>query len=318
MPQLALGSEERAAAGGENRDTGRPRPALFLALGRKEVPPSIDVAGHRYRLANLLKHDSWAATAIYDRESSPSDRIVCKFNRQQPILGIPARWLGHWLAAREADRIERLADVDAIPAGCGPVSIDGQTQRHAVAHVYLEGEPLRSGQAMPPVFFEQLGAILHELHRRQIAYVDLHKPENIIVGTDGRPYLIDFQISFVPPPGRLGRSWPMRAIFNMLAESDLYHIRKHQLSASRRSMSREEYDSGVKRPWWIAMHRVGAVPLRKARRRLLVMLSIRRGRGRSVSEHAPEHAVQLKMQHIAAQQKNSGETPDDQGSRRVA
>ena len=42
----------------------------------------------------------------------------------------------------------------------------------------------------------QLHDLLREIHRRNVAYVDTNKPENILLGDDGRPYLIDFQISW--------------------------------------------------------------------------------------------------------------------------
>lgn len=275
--------------------TGRPRPALFQALGHRSPPAQIEVAGERYGLVEVLKHDSWAATAVYEGCGAARRRIVCKFNREYPILGIPAGWLGRWLAAREADRLERLAPLGAIPAPCGPVKVDGCEQRHAVAHVYVEGQPLRARQRMPDSFYRRLQAILAEMHQQGIAYVDLNKPENIIVGRDGQPYLIDFQISFRLPEGRWGESWPLQALFRMLCASDLYHIRKHELKANWKTLSREEYLCALQRPWWIGLHRLFAAPLREMRRRLLVALRIRCGRGRSESEHAPEHAVRLRL-----------------------
>ena len=46
-------------------ERGKPRPALFRALGNHEPPPSVEVDAQTYQLVEVFKHDSWAATAIY-------------------------------------------------------------------------------------------------------------------------------------------------------------------------------------------------------------------------------------------------------------
>ena len=77
---------------------GRPRPKLFRALGKHEPPPAITIGDDRYELVEVLKHDSWAATAIY---ASAAEKVVCKFNRLQRIGLLPMRWLGRKLACEQ-------------------------------------------------------------------------------------------------------------------------------------------------------------------------------------------------------------------------
>ncbi len=48
-------------------------------------------------------------------------------------------------------------------------------------------------------FFDHVEEMLNVLHARRIIYVDLHKQENVLVGDDGLPYLIDFQVSVQLP-----------------------------------------------------------------------------------------------------------------------
>ncbi len=48
-------------------------------------------------------------------------------------------------------------------------------------------------------FFPGLSALLDAMHERKVAYVDLHKRENILVNEKARPCLIDFQISVAWP-----------------------------------------------------------------------------------------------------------------------
>lgn len=244
-----------------------------------------------------FKHDSWAATALYHPEpDSTSDAasagpIVCKFNRVQPALGIPMRWLGRILARREALLLERLADVPGVARPAGTVRLDGRPAPHAVARLYIPGHPLHRHEQVADDFFPRLLRTLQQMHERRIAYVDLHKRENLIVGDDGLPYFIDFQICFHLTARPLARIWPWPAILRLLQQSDLYHLHKHRLQLRPDQVPTDQRDIERLRPWPIRLHRRFAVPFRTARRWLLVRLGVRSGRGRAASELAPEDAV---------------------------
>jgi hypothetical protein len=242
----------------------------------------VTIDGRTYRRAEVFKHDSWAATAVY--HAGP-DRVVCKFNRRQPIFGLPMAWLGRRLARREAGCYQALADLPCVPAGCGPVSAGGKLLPNAVAHRYVEGRPLQRHDRLPDSFFEALAAHLAEMHRRGIVYMDLHKRENILVGRDGRPYLIDFQVNYRFSPATL--FLPARWLGRLLQAGDRYHLQKHwrEHGGVRGSAVRPE------RPWWIRAHRVVAQPLRQLRRRLLVWAGVRQGKGRVETEYFTEDGL---------------------------
>ncbi|MCZ2343670.1 MAG: hypothetical protein LC104_18030 [Bacteroidales bacterium] len=265
----------------------KPRPAILRALGRHEPPTTITVDGRTYHRVEVLKHDSWAATAIYTDDGEP---VICKFNRTQSICGIPMRWLGRRLAAREKRFLRRLADLPHVPAVLGAVFVDGKPLLHAAARRYLPGHPLTSGERVAETFFPELRHLLETMHHRGMAYVDLHKRENILVGEDGRPYLIDFQIScdatrpwFRWLPGR-------RRLLGILCDSDLYHLEKHILR-HRPDQSATETAIAQRRPWWIRAHRLIARPFRELRRRGLVLVGVRTGRGYAMTEHFAEDAI---------------------------
>jgi hypothetical protein len=266
---------------GEALALGRPRPALFRALGEQEPPTRISVAGVPFEWLRTFKHDSWAATALY--ENVWGERVVCKFNREQPILGVPMRWLGRLLARRENQMLELLHHEPGVPRLSGLVSVAGRRVPSATAHDYIPGRPLHDGDNVEEEFFAELGRVLDRVHALGIAYVDLHKRENVLVGDDGRPYLIDFQIS-----AKLPRVWPLSAVLWLLQQSDRYHLAKH-VYRQRPDLCGPALAARVERPpWWIRMHRQLAVPFRRLRRRLLVWLGIRTGRGRAQSEYEPE------------------------------
>jgi len=261
---------------------GRPRPPLFRALGAEEPPARVSIAGVEFALVEVLKHDSWAATAVYQ---SGGRRAICKFNRQQSILGLPMGWLGRWLAAREARFLDALAETHQVPLRLGDVTVGGTKLRHAVARAYLGGHALAPGEHVDDEFFPRLRDLLAAMHARRMAYVDLHKRENVIVGDDGRPYLIDFQISL----GGAGQhAGPLLAIFQ---QADRYHLTKHWIAHRPEQCGLSCTDLARLRPWPIRLHRLIGVPFRALRRRLLVWLHIRTGRGRAVSEHFAEDAL---------------------------
>jgi len=278
-PQLSI-------AAGKTEVRGRPRPALFRALGIDNPPDNIVVEERTFRHVRTFKHDSWAATALY---VSDGRWIVCKFNRRQSIFGLPMLWLGRLLARREARFLELLADLPSIPATCGPVRCQGQILPNAVAHRYVPGLPLRPSAAVGDDFFSALREVLDELHRRGIAYIDLHKLENVIVGSDGRPYLIDFQISL-----RLPQCWPFSPLQRILRESDLYHWQKHVSRLRPDLCDCRDTNLQTRMPWWIRLHRRFAVPFRQVRRRLLVLWGIRREAGSARTEHCPEEAFRIR------------------------
>ncbi|MBI2808040.1 MAG: hypothetical protein HYX68_23900 [Planctomycetes bacterium] len=267
-------------------ERGKPRPALFRALGKQEPPSFVEIDGETFHLLELFKHDSWAATAIYQ---GGAKKVVCKFNRQQSVLGFPMKWLGRWLARREAGHYRRLADLPSVPRLCGPVMLNGMELRFAVAHDFVEGHPLGRYEVVGEAFIHELKTAFEEVHRRQMAYVDLHKRENILVGADGKPHLIDFQVSFMlpEPTGLLGpfQRWFLR----QLQWIDNYHLRKHERKL--RTSLGEGTQALPAKPWWIRLHRLVARPLREARRRLLVLLGVRKNQGRATSEHFAEDAV---------------------------
>lgn len=273
-----------ASQEGSSCTSSKPRPPLLRALGRSEPPIEVEVDGSRFVRQEILKHDTWAATAVYVQDQRS---IVCKFNRRQPIAGISMRWLGNALARREAAALARLADVRNVPRLYREVYADGRRCWNAVAHEYIPGHAFREKEKVDDQFFPRLHALIRTLHARQMAYVDLHKRENIIVGEDGQPYLVDFQISFCLPRFWPANSWPARLLLSILQQSDEYHFQKH-FSRCRPKQFGKAGDVGANPPFWIAMHRWIGTPFRRWRRWLLTRIGIRQGEGNVESEHFVE------------------------------
>ena len=104
--------------------------------------------------------------------------------------------------------------------------------------------------------------------------------------TQGEPCLIDFQISVAWP-----RWLPAGPLFAFLRGGDEYHLMKHW---SRSRPDQCGFDEAALRkqiPWPIRAHRLVARPFRELRRRLLVKLGVRTGKGRVETELFAEHAL---------------------------
>lgn len=236
------------------------------ALGRDGLPERIDAAGCAYSHVGTFKHDFFAATALYQ---GPSGKIVLKVGRVAPLLGIPLDWIGAFLAKRESRLFRLLSSVDGIPR------LVGRWGRTGIIHEFVEGEPLAKDTPLSDDFFPRLRAMLVEIHARGMAYVDLEKRENILVGTDGRPYLIDFQISWHLPPNRLGDTWIARWVLSVLQSADDYHLLKHWRRLRPDQLGPEQIARSHRPPFWIAWHRHLFRPLTMLRRRVLVLLGER-------------------------------------------
>ncbi|MGL6133486.1 MAG: hypothetical protein ACRC1L_04775 [Prochlorococcaceae cyanobacterium] len=280
----------------------RPRPPFLRALGRQEPPPLIVVEGVGWTLERVFKHDSWAATALYrplkpgnggvddSGQGASGRRLVCKFNRQAAVFGLPLAWLGPILARREGWFLEALAATGRVPRPHRRIEVAGLPLPHAVAHDFVDGAPLSRHSRLDERFFPALRALLDAMHARGLAYVDLHKMENVLVGRDGQPWLIDFQVSFALPQRQPWRALG-RPLFVLLRRGDDYHLIKHWIRLRPEQCGLGPEDLDHFRPRWIRWHRRIGVPLRRLRRQLLVWLRVRAPGGQAHSEHFAEDAI---------------------------
>jgi hypothetical protein len=129
------------------------------------------------------------------------------------------------------------------------------------------------------------------LHRRGLAYVDLEKRQNVLVGDDGRPYLIDFQISWPWPVGWFEQTAPARWLRRRLQQGDLYHLRKLQRRFRPDQMTPAELAASYARPWPVRLHRWLTRPFTRFRRWVLAKVDPKRGdreRGSSRIRHRPK------------------------------
>jgi hypothetical protein len=246
--------------------TRRHAHAWLKALGEDQPPGLFSLAGRQYRRLAVLKHDFFAATALY--QGSDGSKAILKLGRTKEMLALPLDWLGRWLTGRERAAYAAIADLPAVPKLLGSVGQNG------FVHAYVEGHPLQRHERVGDQFFDQLANVIDQLHRRDMAYIDLEKRENILVGDDGRPYLIDFQISL-----RLTGWWARRRVARWLLgafqRGDTYHLLKHKRRHRPDLMTEQECAAVKRRSLALRIHRTVATPLTALRRRALRSLGQR-------------------------------------------
>jgi hypothetical protein len=235
----------------------------LCALRNGSLPPTVSHVGKAYRHHETFKHDFFAATGLYD---GPDGLAVLKLGRTTDFLSLPMDWLGNYLEGREYCVLQRIQDIPGVPRLIGQIGSNGLLRE------FVPGHPLGRREAVSDSFFAELESILKALHARHIAYVDLNKRQNILVGNDGRPYLIDFQISLHIPPTGWGRFWPFRWLLARFQQADTYHYLKHKRRLRPDLLTPAERARVERLSLWIRLHRYLTRPLTYLRRSTLVRL----------------------------------------------
>ena len=247
---------------GADRHLAQPQPGKrppaysMRALGRSNLPETITLDGVAWRHRQTHKHDFWAVTGFYQNDRG--ERAVLKMGRTEPFAGLPLEFIGRFLCRREMRFYNALREMPNVPPILGTVGATG------FLHAYVEGHPLSTDRPVPDRFFDDLERLISDIHARRIAYVDANKPENILLGDDGRPHLIDFQISW--DLHELGDNFINRWWLRRLQQSDIYHVLKHKKRLRPDQLSEGERAVVENRSPLIRLHRFLTTPYKRIRR----------------------------------------------------
>jgi len=171
--------------------------------------------------SRLLKKDVFGRSDLVETDAGPMVR------RNSGEAAFLLRMVARRLLAREARALAVLESLDGVP------------DLHHVSSTVLErdfvdGRPMQDGKPTDLAYFHAASKLLRQLHRHGVAHNDLAKEPNFLVTRNGRPVIIDFQLSwFAPRRGRL---------FRLLAREDIRHLLKHKRTYCPQHLTTREID----------------------------------------------------------------------------
>jgi len=159
--------------------------------------------------------------------------------------------LGRWGLSRE---YRAMTELDTLP---GVPQVHGVHAGHTLLMDYVaDGTPLVARRELTPdrypplAFFHRLRELTHEMHRRGVAHGDMRRT-NILRTKDNQPVLIDFATAV-----RWQRFNPLaRILFHALRRTDEFGVGKLQMSFYPDSLSEDEKQRILRKPWYLALGR---------------------------------------------------------------
>jgi hypothetical protein len=162
----------------------------------------------------VLKVDSFGRVELIESERGREIRRIACGGK---IPG--SAWAAQILARREQEILKGLAHIEGVPRALGQ---DGEEEFY---RSYIEGSPLYEWGFLDGGYFDRLAELADALHAAGVTHNDLAKEANIIVTTELKPALVDFQIALCFSP----RRGPLRRrLFAMLRREDHRHLLKQK------------------------------------------------------------------------------------------
>jgi len=225
------------------------------------IDGKIEIDGEVFEHIGTLKDDAFARTELVQKDGA---KYLFKVSRLQLVRWPKLRFLMKRLTAREV-RIHRLLEgVHGVP------KLVKQVSDTSFIREFVDGRTL---DRQPPFiradFFDEFHQIVKNIHARGVAFVDLAKKENVVVTTEGRPFLIDFQVSISRGRRRL-LSIPWNAVVSIMQQSDIYHVFKHKRRIMPCFLTEEELRMHARRPWFGVLHKyLFRLPYHLVKRRII-------------------------------------------------
>lgn len=169
--------------------------------------------------SKLLKKDAFGQVSLVDTESGP---LVRRDTRDVPF---PLRWIARRLLAREAQALAVLEELDGIPKLI-------RADQSSLDRSYVDGVVMQEGRPGNIDYYHAAARIVRRMHRLGVVHNDLAKEPNFLLTSDGKPAIVDFQLSwFAQQRG---------ALFRILAREDIRHLLKHKRTYCPDHLTRRE------------------------------------------------------------------------------
>jgi hypothetical protein len=228
---------------------------------RRTYPQTLEIKGGTYTYEKILKEDFFSINVLYRAESG--GRYVLKISDFRFILGFLLTPFAILMSSREYRIYSMVANLPLVPE-LGP-----RFGMRGYLHKFIEGKTLheleREGNRnLPDNFFDKLKVTIDEIHRRRIFYMDLNKQGNIILGDDGQPYLIDYQVCI----HFKYRNRLFDKLFDLFIKEDIYHLYKHKKRFRPDLMTEEEKKLAERSEFGKLVNKYYGDPYRKIKRKI--------------------------------------------------
>lgn len=185
---------------------------------------------------NILKQDMFGSVVlVYLNVSSQESQRAIWRDTESGWWWL--RGVSRMLACRERKALLKLKGVEGVPEIV-------ESSRYAFLRTYIQGVPLHKSNRLTEDFFSNLKKILRVMHANGVCHNDLAKEPNILVSTEGKPVIVDFQ---------LASCFRFKGSFvKIMQREDFRHILKHQVKYFPKSLTESEHRA-LKRKSWIAL-----------------------------------------------------------------
>jgi RIO-like serine/threonine protein kinase len=142
--------------------------------------------------------------------------------------------VGRFLIWREGKALRRLEHTHGVPR------LYRIIQGVALVAEEVRGRPLEGvtdRKEITATFFADLKDLVERFHRKGVAHCDLKRAANILLGDDGKPYVVDWAACICESELRI---YPLRLIYRRFLQDDHLAIIKRKLQYTPEAVSHRE------------------------------------------------------------------------------
>ncbi|MBW1669382.1 MAG: hypothetical protein JRI79_00770 [Deltaproteobacteria bacterium] len=179
----------------------------------------------------VLREPSSTRPAIWVAEDDNAKAVVKDYSVNKLLY---RNLVGRLLIWREKKAYRRLRGLEGVP------NFFGVADGLALVIEKVPGqsfEGLEKELKLPKSFFDDLRILVKKIHDRGVAHCDLKRAPNILLGDDGKPYIIDWSAAILE---RECRFFPLNLVYKRFLKDDFNATIKAQLRHCPEALTEEQ------------------------------------------------------------------------------